>query len=175
VILNQLYQRTQMQVTFGIIMLALVDNQPRILTLSDQLKHFVEYRKVVILRRTAYELKKAEHQAHILEGLKIALSNLDKIIALIRSSSNPAAAKKELIKQFKLSGIQAQAILEMRLQRLTALERGKIEEEYQELTKLIKKLKEILEKEELVKEIIVEELSKIREKYGDDRGSCDQS
>jgi DNA gyrase subunit A len=169
VILNQLYQRTQMQVTFGIIMLALVDNQPRILTLSDQLKHFVEYRKVVILRRTAYELKKAEHQAHILEGLKIALSNLDKIIALIRSSSNPAAAKKELIKQFKLSGIQAQAILEMRLQRLTALERGKIEEEYQELTKLIKKLKEILEKEELVKEIIVEELSKIREKYGDDR------
>jgi DNA gyrase subunit A len=169
VILNQLYQRTQMQVTFGIIMLALVDNQPRILTLSDQLKHFVEYRKVVILRRTAYELKKAEHQAHILEGLKIALSNLDKIIALIRSSANPAAAKKELIKQFKLSEIQAQAILEMRLQRLTALERGKIEEEYQELTKLIKKLKEILEKEELVKEIIVEELSKIREKYGDDR------
>ena len=169
VILNQLYQRTQMQVTFGIIMLALVDNQPRVLTLSDQLKHFVEYRKVVILRRTAYELKKAEHQAHILEGLKIALSNLDKIIALIRSSANPAAAKQGLITQFKLSEIQAQAILEMRLQRLTALEREKIEEEYQELTKLIKRLKEILEKEELVKEIIVEELSKIREKYGDDR------
>jgi DNA gyrase subunit A len=169
VILNQLYQRTQMQVTFGIIMLALVDNQPRILTLSDHLKHFVEYRKVVILRRTAFELKKAEHQAHILEGLIIALSNLDKIIALIRSSANPAAAKKGLITQFKLSEIQAQAILEMRLQRLTALEREKIEEEYQELKKLIKKLKEILEKEELVKEIIVEELSKIREKYGDAR------
>jgi DNA gyrase subunit A len=169
VILNQLYQRTQMQVTFGIIMLALVDNQPRILTLSDQLKHFVEYRKVVILRRTAYELKKAEHQAHILEGLKIALSNLDKIIALIRSSANPAAAKAGLMKQFKLSEIQAQAILEMKLQRLTALEREKIDEEYQEVTKLIKRLKEILAKEELVKEIIIEELSKIREKYGDDR------
>jgi DNA gyrase subunit A len=133
------------------------------------LKHFVEYRKVVILRRTAYELKKAEHQAHILEGLKIALSNLDKIIALIRSSANPAAAKAGLMKQFKLSEIQAQAILEMKLQRLTALEREKIDEEYQEVTKLIKRLKEILAKEELVKEIIIEELSKIREKYGDDR------
>lgn len=169
VILNQLYQRTQMQVTFGIIMLALVDNQPRVLTLIDQLKYFVDYRKVVILRRTAYELKKAEHQAHILEGLKVALKNLDTIIALIRSSANPAAAKDGLMKQFKLSELQAQAILEMRLQRLTALEREKIEAEHREITKLIKRLKEILEKEELVKEIIVEELSKIREKYGDER------
>ena len=169
VILNQLYQRTQMQVTFGIIMLALVDNQPRILTLDKLLTHFIDYRKLVILRRTAFELKKAEHQAHILEGLKIALSNLDKIIALIRSSANPAEARQGLMKQFKLSEIQAQAILDMRLQRLTALEREKIDEEYNELTKLIKRLKEILDKEELVQEIIVEELTKIKEKYGDDR------
>ena len=169
VILNQLYQRTQMQVTFGIIMLALVDNQPRILTLDKLLTHFIDYRKLVIQRRTAFELKKAEHQAHILEGLIIALSNLDKIIALIRSSANPAEARQGLVKQFKLSEIQAQAILDMRLQRLTALEREKIDEEYKELTKLIKKLKEILDKEELVQEIIVEELTKIKEKYGDDR------
>ena len=169
VILNQLYQRTQMQVTFGIIMLALVDNQPRILTLDKLLTHFIDYRKLVILRRTAFELKKAEHQAHILEGLIIALSNLDKIIALIRSSANPAEARQGLIKQFKLSEIQAQAILDMRLQRLTALEREKIDEEYKELTKLIKRLKEILDKEELVQKIIVEELTKIKEKYGDDR------
>ena len=169
VILNQLYQRTQMQVTFGIIMLALVDNQPRILTLDKLLTHFIDYRKLVIQRRTAFELKKAEHQAHILEGLIIALSNLDKIIALIRSSANPAEARQGLVKQFKLSEIQAQAILDMRLQRLTALEREKIDEEYKELTKLIKRLKEILDKEELVQEIIVEELTKIKEKYGDDR------
>ncbi len=169
VILNQLYQRTQMQVTFGIIMLALVDNQPRILTLDKLLTHFIDYRKLVIQRRTAFELKKAEHQAHILEGLIIALSNLDKIIALIRSSANPAEARQGLMKQFKLSEIQAQAILDMRLQRLTALEREKIDEEYKELTKLIQRLKEILDKEELVQEIIVEELTKIKEKYGDDR------
>jgi DNA gyrase subunit A len=169
VILNQLYQRTQMQITFGIIMLALVDNQPRILTLDKLLTHFINYRKLVILRRTAFELKKAEHQAHILEGLKIALSNLDKIIALIRSSANPAEARQGLMKQFKLSEIQAQAILDMRLQRLTALEREKIDEEYKEVTALIKRLKLILDKEELVKEIIMEELTKIREKYGDER------
>jgi DNA gyrase subunit A len=169
VILNQLYQRTQMQITFGIIMLALVDNQPRILTLDKLLTHFIDYRKLVILRRTAFELKKAEHQAHILEGLKIALSNLDKIIALIRSSANPAEARQGLMKQFKLSEIQAQAILDMRLQRLTALEREKIDQEYKEVTALIKKLKQILDNEELVKEIIIEELTKIKEKYGDER------
>jgi DNA gyrase subunit A len=150
-------------------MLALVNNQPRILTLDKLLTHFIDYRKLVLLRRTAFELKKAEHQAHILEGLKIALSNLDKIIALIRSSANPAEARQGLMKQFKLSEIQAQAILDMRLQRLTALEREKIDAEYNELTKLIKRLKEILDKEELVQEIIVEELTKIKEKYGDDR------
>ena len=169
VVLNQLYQRTQMQITFGIIMLALVDNQPRILTLKEQLSHFIDYRKVIILRRTAYELKKAEHQAHILEGLKVAISNLDEIITLIRSSANPGIAREGLMKKFQLSEIQAQAILEMRLQRLTALERGKINEEYQETVKLIKRLKQILDKEELVQEIIIEELTKIREKYGDGR------
>jgi DNA gyrase subunit A len=169
VVLNQLYQRTQMQITFGIIMLALVDNQPRILTLKEQLSHFIDYRKVVILRRTAYELKKAKHQAHILEGLKVAIGNLDKIIALIRSSANPGVAREGLMKKFKLSEMQAQAILEMRLQRLTALERGKINEEYQETTKLIKRLKQILDREELVQEIIIEELTKIKEKYGNGR------
>ena len=150
-------------------MLALVNNQPRVLTLDKLLTHFIDYRKLVILRRTAFELKKAEHQAHILEGLIIALSNLDKIIALIRSSANPAEARQGLIKQFDLSEIQAQAILDMRLQRLTALEREKIDEEYKELTKLIKRLKQILDKEELVQEIIIEELAKIREKYGDEQ------
>ena len=169
VVLNQLYQHTQMQVTFGIIMLALVDNQPKILTLKEVLNHFIDYRKVIILRRTAYELKKAEQRAHILEGLRIAISNLDKIIALIRSSANPAAAREGLVKKFELTEIQAQAILDMRLQRLTALERDKINEEHQEVIKLIKKLKQILDKEELVQEIIIEELEKIKEKYGDER------
>jgi len=169
VVLNQLYQRTQMQITFGIIMLALVDNQPRVLTLKEQLKHFIDYRKLVILRKTAFELKKAEHRAHILEGLKVAIDNLDQIITLIRSSANPGVAKEGLMKQFKLSEAQAQAILEMRLQRLTALERGKIEEELKETIELIKRLKETLDKEELVREIIVEDLTAIREKYGDER------
>ena len=169
VILNQLYQRTQLQGTFGIIMLALVDNQPRILDLRSMLSHFINFRKVVILRRTAYELKKAEHQAHILMGLQIALNNLDRIIALIRASANPAEAKGGLISQFDLSEIQAQAILDMRLQRLTALERDKILQELEEITRLIKKLKQILEKEELVREIIIEELIKTSAKYGDAR------
>ena len=169
VVLNQLYQRTQMQITFGIIMLALVDNQPRVLTLKEQLKHFIDYRKLVILRKTAFELKKAEHRAHILEGLKVAIDNLDKIITLIRSSANPGVAREGLMKKFELSEAQAQAILEMRLQRLTALERGKIEGELKETIKLIKSLKEILNKEELVREIIVEDLTAMREKYGDER------
>ncbi len=169
VILNQLYRHTQLQGTFGIIMLALVDNQPRILDLPGMLNHFINFRKVVILRRTAYELKKAEHQAHILMGLQIALNNLDRIIALIRASASPAEAKAGLITQFALSEIQAQAILDMRLQRLTALEREKILQELEEITRLIKRLKQILEKEELVKEIIIEELTGIRTKYGDAR------
>ncbi len=169
VVLNQLYQHTQMQITFGIIMLALVGNQPKVLNLKELLQQFINFRKVVILRRTAFELKKAERQAHILEGLIVAISNLDKIIALIRASANPGVAREGLMKNFKLSEIQAQAILEMRLQRLTALEREKIEEEYQETTKLIEELKQILEREELVRELIVEELTTINGKYGDER------
>ncbi len=169
VILNQLYRHTQLQGTFGIIMLALVDNQPRILDLPGMLKHFINFRKVVILRRTAYELKKAEHQAHILMGLQIAINNLDRIIALIRASANPGKAKEGLMAQFALSEIQAQAILDMRLQRLTALEREKIQQELEEITRLIKQLKQILEKEELVKDIIIEEFTRIRAKYGDAR------
>ena len=169
VVLNQLYQHTQMQITFGIIMLALVDNQPKVLTLKEVLSLFIDYRKVVILRRTAYELKKAEQRAHILEGLKIAISNLDKIIALIRSSANPGIAREGLMKAFDLSDLQAQAILDMRLQRLTALERDKINEEHKEVVKLIKKLRQILASDELVQEIIIEELSKTKEKYGDER------
>ena len=169
VVLNQLYQHTQMQITFGIIMLALVDNLPKILNLKELLNHFIDYRKVIILRRTSYELKKAEHRAHILEGLKIAISNLDKIIALIRSSANPGVAREGLMKKFKLSQIQAQAILDMRLQRLTALERDKIDEEYLEVGKFIKRLKQILDKEALVQEIIIEELTETRKKYGDER------
>jgi DNA gyrase subunit A len=169
VILNQLYRHTQLQGTFGIIMLALVDNQPRILDLPGMLNHFINFRKVVILRRTAYELKKAEHQAHILMGLQIALNNLDRIIALIRASASPAEAKEGLMTQFALSEIQAQAILDMRLQRLTALEREKILQELEEISQLIKKLKQILEKEELVKEIIIEELTSIHTQYGDAR------
>ena len=169
VVLNQLYQHTQMQITFGIIMLALVGNQPKVLNLKELLQQFISFRKVVILRRTAFELKKAERQAHILEGLIVAISNLDKIIALIRASANPGVAREGLMKNFKLSEIQAQAILDMRLQRLTALEREKIEEEYQETTKLIEELKQILEREELVRELIVEELTTINGKYGDER------
>jgi len=169
VVLNQLYQHTQMQITFGIIMLSLVENQPKVLNLKEQLNHFIDYRKLIILRRTAHELKKAEQQALILEGLKIAISNLDGIITLIRSSANPGVAREGLMKKFKLSEVQAQAILDMRLQRLTVLERGKINEEYQETVKLIKKLKQILDKEELVKDIIIEELTRIKEKYGDER------
>jgi DNA gyrase subunit A len=169
VILNQLYRHTQLQGTFGIIMLALVNNQPRILDLPSMLNHFINFRKVVIVRRTAYELRKAEHQAHILMGLQIAINNLDRIIALIRASANPGEAKEGLIAQFALSEIQAQAILEMRLQRLTALEREKIQQELEEITRLINQLRQILEKEELVKEIIIEELTKISGKYGDAR------
>jgi len=169
VILNQLYRHTQLQGTFGIIMLALVDNQPRILDLPGMLTHFINFRKLVILRRTAYDLKKAEHQAHILMGLQIALNHLDRIIALIRASANPGEAKAGLMTQFALSEIQAQAILDMRLQRLTALEREKILQELEEVSRLITKLKQILEKEELVRELIIEELAQISAKYGDER------
>jgi len=167
IILNQLYKNTQLQDTFGIIMLALVDGEPRILTLRECLEHYIEHRKVVVLRRTQFELDKAEARAHILEGLKIALDNIDEVIKIIRESYDDA--KERLMKRFGLSEIQAQAILDMRLKTLSGLQREKIEEEYNELMKLIAYLKEVLSSETLVYNIIKEELLEIKEKFGDER------
>ena len=167
VVLNQLYKNTQMQDTFGVIMLALVDGQPRILTLRQCLDYYIDHRKGVILRRTQFELDKALARAHILEGLKIALDNIDEVINIIRSSYDDA--KERLMERFGLSDIQAQAILDMRLKTLSGLQREKIEEEYNELMKLIAHLREILGSEKLVFEIIKEELTEVKEKYGDER------
>ena len=167
VVLNQLYKNTQMQDTFGIIMLALVDGQPQILTLRACLDHYIDHRKVVVLRRTKFELDKAEARAHILEGLKIALDNIDEVINIIRSAYDDA--KERLMERFGLSDIQAQAILDMRLKTLSGLQREKIEEEYRQLMELIAHLKEILSSETLVYGIIKEELLEIKEKFGDDR------
>ena len=169
VILNQLYKMTPMQSSFGIMLLAIVDNQPQILTLKEILEHFIEFRKEIITRRTQFDLRKAEERAHILEGLKIALDHLDAIIKLIRSSQSPAEAKEGLMQEFKLSDVQAQAILDMRLQRLTALEREKINAEYLETIKLMEQLRHILESERLVLEIIGDELKALKEKFGDAR------
>jgi len=169
VVLNQLYKHTQMQEAFGIIFLAIVDGRPKILNLKEILEHFISFRKQVVVRRTAYTLKKAEQRAHILEGLKTALDNLDAIIQLIRQAASPAEAKDGLMNAFGLSDIQAQAILDMRLQRLTALERGKIQAEYLDTIKLIEKLVQILKNERLVMEIIIEELKEIKEKYNEPR------
>ena len=167
VVLNLLYKNTQMQDTFGIIMLALVDGVPKILTLRECLDHYIEHRRKVILRRTKFELDKAEARAHILEGLKIALDNIDEVINIIRSSYDDA--KERLMERFGFSEIQAQAILDMRLKTLSGLQREKIEEEYNELMKLIAHLKEILASETLVYQIIKEELIEIKEKFGDER------
>ena len=167
VVLNLLYKNTQMQDTFGIIMLALVDGVPKILTLRECLDHYIEHRRKVILRRTKFELDKAEARAHILEGLKIALDNIDEVINIIRSSYDDA--KERLMERFGLSEIQAQAILDMRLKTLSGLQREKIEEEYNELMKLIAHLKEILSSETLVYQIIKEELIEVKEKFGDER------
>jgi DNA gyrase subunit A len=169
VVLNNLYKHTQMETTFGIIMLALVNGQPRVLKLKEVLKHFLQHRRDVVLRRTRFELKKAEERAHILEGLKIALDYLDEIIALIRRSKNPEEARTGLIRDYPLSEIQAQAILDMRLQRLTGLEREKIIREYAETLKEIERLRAILENDALVSQIIKDELIEIRNKYADDR------
>ncbi|MCY3625446.1 MAG: DNA gyrase subunit A [Candidatus Dadabacteria bacterium] len=169
VVLNQLYKHTQMYTSFGIIMLALVRNQPKVLSLKELLAHFVEHRKEVITRRTQYELRKAEERLHILEGFKIALDNLDEIVELIKGSESPAAAKAGLVRTFALSERQAQAILEMRLQRLTALERDKILEERRELIATVAKLREILGSEKLILDLAVEKLTELREKFGDAR------
>lgn len=167
VVLNRLYKYTQMQDSFGIIMLALVNGVPRILTLRQCLDYYLDHRKDVVLRRTKFELDKAEARAHILEGLKIALDNIDEVIEIIRNSYDDA--KERLMERFGLSDIQAQAILDMRLKTLSGLQREKIEDEYNELMKLITHLKEILGSERLVYEIIKEELLEIKEKFGDER------
>jgi DNA gyrase subunit A len=169
VILNQLYKHTAMQSTFGVIMLALVNNQPRVLNLRKLLSHFIQHRREVVLRRTRYDLKKAEERAHILSGLKIALENLDAVIALIKASASPEEAKYGLVRKFMLSEIQAQAILDMRLQRLTGLERDKIIAEYEEVLKEIARLNEILASDALVMKIIRDELLTIKQEYGDPR------
>ena len=169
VILNQLFKHTQMQVTFGIILLAIVHGQPQILNIKELIQQFINHRKEVVTRRSQFELRKAEANAHILEGLKIALDNLDRVIALIRASKTPKDAKEGLMAKFSLSEVQAQAILEMRLQRLTNLEREKINEEYKELIKLIARLREILGNERLLLNVIIEELKEIKERYGDER------
>lgn len=169
VILNQLYQHTQMQVSFGIIMLAIVGGQPKLLNLKAVLSNFLNHRKEIIIRRTAFDLRKAESRAHILEGLRVALENLDEIINLIKASENPKVAKERLMSKFSLSELQAQAILDMKLQRLTALEQDKITKEYTEIKKLIEEYREILASELLVLNIIVEELEAQKKLYGDER------
>jgi DNA gyrase subunit A len=168
-ILNQLYKHTQMQTTFGIIFLALVNNQPRVLTLPQMLRHFLDHRREVVIRRTRYEHRQAMERAHILEGLKVAIENIDRVIALIRGAESPARASEELQEQFELSREQAKAILEMRLQRLTALERDKILEELSQLREKIRELEAILASEEKVREVIREEILEVREKYADPR------
>ncbi|WP_419957684.1 DNA gyrase subunit A [Psychrobacillus psychrotolerans] len=169
VLLNNLYKQTALQSSFGVNMLALVDNQPKVLNIKEMLYHYLEHQKVVIRRRTQFELNKAQDRAHILEGLRIALDHIDEIIKLIRASQTGEEAKNGLIETFNLSERQAQAILDMRLQRLTGLERDKIEEEYKNLMTLIEELKFILANEYRVVEIIKEEISEIRDRYADKR------
>ena len=169
VIMNRLYKYTQMEVSFGIILLAIVKSRPQVLNLKEMLVLFVEHRREIIVRRTIYDLKKAEERAHILEGLKKALDALDEIIEAIRSSADPKEAKSRLIADFSLTEVQAQAILDMRLQRLTGLEREKIHSEYQELLKNISQYKAILASPAMVLQIIKDEMKQIRESFGDER------
>ncbi len=169
VVINQLYKHTNMQTSFGIILLAVVNNRPQLLTLKEILNHFIKHRQVVIIRRTKFELRKAEERAHILEGLKIALDHLDEVVALIRASQSPEKAKNGLKSRFNLTAIQAQAILDMRLQRLTGLEREKIINEYNALLKDIAWYNEILSSDEVVRGLIQDELTELDEEFGDAR------
>ena len=169
IVINQLYKMTPLQKSFGIILLCIVNNKPEILNLKQMLEHFILHRKTIIYRRTTYDLRKAREKAHILEGLKIAISNLDEVVALIRASANPAEAKAGLIERFELSEIQAQTILDMRLQRLTGLERDKIIKDYEEIIKKIAWLEKVLGDDALVVNIVREEFEKIRDEYGDER------
>ena len=169
IILNQIYKHTALQDSFGVNMLAIVEGKPKLLNLKEALKAFLDHRREVVTRRTAYDLRKAEERLHILEGYRIALDNLDAVITLIRNSADPKVAKEGLMSNFGLSDIQAQAILDLRLQRLTGLERDKIMEEHRETGELIGKLGAILADEKEIYKIIVEELNKIKEQYGDER------
>jgi DNA gyrase subunit A len=169
VVMNQLYKHTNMQVTFGIIMLALVNGVPTVLTLKEGMQHFIDHRHEVLVRRTRFDLDAAERRAHILEGYKIALDHIDAIVQLIKKSKDVESAKTGLMKKFKLSEVQAKAILDMRLQRLTGLERKKIDDEYKETIKLIEKLRAILANKTKRMQLISEELLQIKERYGDNR------
>ncbi len=169
VILNQLYKHTQMEITFGVILLSLVNNKPRVLNLKQMLQYYIQHRKEIIVRRTRFELEKARRRAHILEGLKIALKHLDEVINTIKKSKSPQDAKEKLMRKFNLSDVQAQAILEMQLQRLTALERDKIDAEYKELLKRIAYLQAVLESVKKQNELIKEEVRNLKEKFGDER------
>jgi DNA gyrase subunit A len=169
IILNQLFKFTQMQMSFGVNLLAIVNNRPEVLNLKQVLNHFIDHRRVVVLKRTAFDLKKAEARAHILEGLKIALDHLDRVIELIRAAKNPSAAREQLMTELSLSEIQANAILDMKLQRLTGLERDKILQEYKDIIKEIARLREILGSEEKVLAIIRQETQALADEYGDVR------
>ena len=169
IILNQLFKHTQLETTFGIIMLALVDNRPRVLNLRQMMDCYIEHRKIIIRRRTQFELDKTLKRAHILEGLKIALKFIDRIIKVIKTSKSTPAARENLVKEFELSEIQAQAILEMQLQRLTALERDKIDAEYEELLKIIEACRAILSSEKKIESLIKADLEELKKKYGDAR------
>ncbi|MGQ0722859.1 MAG: DNA gyrase subunit A [Candidatus Eiseniibacteriota bacterium] len=169
VVMNQLFKHTQMQMTFGVIMLALVEGRPKVLTLRETIRHFIEHRVSIVRRRSEFELRKAEARAHILEGLKIALDHIDAVIATIRASQTPEEAKTALMKQFSLSDEQSQAIIDMRLARLTGLEREKIDEEFAELLKTIERLKTILSSRQNILEVVKTETEEIRETFGDDR------
>ena len=169
--LNQLYKMTPLQKSFGIILLCIVNNKPEVLNIKQILEYFIVHRKTIIYRRTVYDLRKAEERAHLLEGLKIAISNLDEVVELIKSSANPAEAKAELVKRFELSELQAQVILDMRLQRLTGMERDKIVNEYNEIQEKIAWFNKILGDDSVVMQIVREEFEQIREEYGDERRS----
>ncbi|PIE59555.1 MAG: DNA gyrase subunit A [Desulfobulbus propionicus] len=169
IILNQLYKMTPLQKTFGIILLCIVNNKPEILNLKQVLEHFLAHRRTVVYRRTAYELRKAEEKAHVLEGLKIAISNLNEVVELIKAAANPAEAREQLIRRYELSEIQAQTILDMRLQRLTGLERDKIIQEYKEIIEKIGWLKKVLNDDTLIIQIIRKEFEEIKNTYGDGR------
>ena len=169
IVLNSLYKMTQLQTTFGIILLAIVDNQPKVMTLKELLHHFLNHRKTVVIRRTRYDLRKAEERAHILEGILKALDHLDEVIATIRASQTPGEARENLMSRFALTEVQSQAILDMRLQRLTGLEREKVVEEYRELMVTIERLRAILGSDRLVLEEIKGELAELKGRYGDRR------